>query len=78
MDFQTMSRKVKQKQYKSKADFSDDLELIWSNCSTYNTGDVRSFSFHGIPDRFRSPHALLGGVRPDTCFPFVFIILIKF
>ena len=41
MDFQTMSRKVKQKQYKSKAEFSDDLELIWSNCFTYNTGDVR-------------------------------------
>ena len=41
MDFQTMTRKVKQKQYKSKAEFRDDLELIWANCSTYNTGDVR-------------------------------------
>ncbi|THH20490.1 hypothetical protein EW146_g882 [Bondarzewia mesenterica] len=36
MDFQTMSRKVKQKQYKSKKEFKDDLDLIWSNCFTYN------------------------------------------
>ncbi|KAH8110536.1 hypothetical protein DFH11DRAFT_1514277 [Phellopilus nigrolimitatus] len=39
MDLQTMLKKVKQKQYKSKAEFSDDLELIWSNCFIYNTGD---------------------------------------
>ncbi|KDR69778.1 hypothetical protein GALMADRAFT_908498 [Galerina marginata CBS 339.88] len=36
MDFQTMLKKVKQKQYKSKREFKDDLELIWSNCLTYN------------------------------------------
>ncbi|KAF8873938.1 hypothetical protein BD779DRAFT_1568335 [Infundibulicybe gibba] len=36
MDFQTMLKKVKQKQYKSKREFMDDLELIWSNCYTYN------------------------------------------
>ncbi|KAI3611684.1 saga complex protein [Moniliophthora roreri] len=36
MDFQTMLRKVKQKQYKSKKEFKDDLDLIWSNCLTYN------------------------------------------
>lgn len=36
MDFQTMLKKVKQKQYKSKREFKDDLELIWSNCYTYN------------------------------------------
>ncbi|TFK33829.1 hypothetical protein BDQ12DRAFT_727456 [Crucibulum laeve] len=36
MDFQTMLKKVKQKQYKSKREFQDDLELIWSNCFTYN------------------------------------------
>ena len=40
MDFQTMSKKVKQKQYKSKREFKDDLELIWSNCYTYNASDV--------------------------------------
>ncbi|EEB95012.1 hypothetical protein MPER_06084, partial [Moniliophthora perniciosa FA553] len=25
-----------QKQYKSKKEFKDDLDLIWSNCLTYN------------------------------------------
>ncbi|CCM01012.1 uncharacterized protein FIBRA_03060 [Fibroporia radiculosa] len=36
MDLQTMLKKVKQKQYKSKKEFKDDLDLIWSNCFTYN------------------------------------------
>ncbi|KAF8815964.1 hypothetical protein BYT27DRAFT_6482270 [Phlegmacium glaucopus] len=39
MDFQTMQRKVKQKTYKSKREFKDDLELIWSNCYTYNASE---------------------------------------
>ncbi|KAF9465226.1 hypothetical protein BDZ94DRAFT_1254846 [Collybia nuda] len=39
MDFQTMLKKVKQKQYKSKREFKDDLELIWSNCYTYNAAE---------------------------------------
>ncbi|KAH9922095.1 uncharacterized protein B0H18DRAFT_1121112 [Fomitopsis serialis] len=36
MDLQTMLKKAKQKQYKSKREFKDDLDLIWSNCFTYN------------------------------------------
>ena len=36
MDLQTMLKKVKAKQYKSKREFKDDLDLIWSNCFTYN------------------------------------------
>ncbi|KAJ8488105.1 hypothetical protein ONZ45_g14087 [Pleurotus djamor] len=36
MDLQTMLKKVKQKAYKSKREFKDDLDLIWSNCRTYN------------------------------------------
>ena len=40
MDFQTMLRKVKQKTYKSKREFKDDLELIWTNCYTYNASEV--------------------------------------
>ncbi|TFK71075.1 hypothetical protein BDN72DRAFT_487042 [Pluteus cervinus] len=39
MDFQTMLKKVKQKQYKSKREFEDDLDLIWSNCNTYNAAE---------------------------------------
>ncbi|GLB37890.1 putative bromo domain containing protein [Lyophyllum shimeji] len=39
MDFATMLKKVKSKQYKSKREFKDDLELIWSNCLTYNAAE---------------------------------------
>lgn len=40
MDLQTMLKKVKQKSYKSKREFKDDLDLIWSNCFTYNAAEV--------------------------------------
>jgi len=40
MDFQTMMKKVKAKQYKSKREFQDDLDLIWSNCFKYNATEV--------------------------------------
>jgi transcriptional activator SPT7 len=40
MDLQTMLKKVKSKQYKSKREFADDLDLIWSNCFTYNATEV--------------------------------------
>lgn len=40
-----MLRKVKQKQYKSKKEFQDDLDLIWANCWTYNATEVRSVLF---------------------------------
>ncbi|KAM6502915.1 hypothetical protein JOM56_002892 [Amanita muscaria] len=39
MDLQTMLKKVKQKQYKSKREFQDDLDLIWCNCFTYNAAE---------------------------------------
>ncbi|KAJ2917713.1 hypothetical protein MD484_g2706, partial [Candolleomyces efflorescens] len=39
MDFLTMSKKLKNKQYKSKREFKDDLDLIWSNCYKYNAED---------------------------------------
>ncbi|KAG5643197.1 hypothetical protein DXG03_001357 [Asterophora parasitica] len=34
-----MLKKVKSKHYKSKREFKDDLELIWSNCLTYNAAE---------------------------------------
>jgi len=49
MDFQTMLKKVKQKQYKSKKEFKDDLDLIWSNCFQYNAAEVCYFSAHPFP-----------------------------
>ncbi|KAG6824189.1 hypothetical protein H0H92_007740, partial [Tricholoma furcatifolium] len=39
MDLGTMLKKVKARQYKSKREFEDDLELIWSNCLQYNAAE---------------------------------------
>ena len=51
-----MQRKVKNKQYKSKREFKDDLDLIWSNCFQYNATEVRST--HSRASRRRTdPHA---------------------
>lgn len=36
MDIGTMIKKLKQLTYKSKKDFVDDLNLIWTNCLKYN------------------------------------------
>jgi len=36
MDLGTMTKKLKQLNYKSKKEFVDDLDLIWSNCLKYN------------------------------------------
>lgn len=43
MDMQTMLKRVKQKHYKSKHEFKDDLDLIWNNCFTYNAAEVRVY-----------------------------------
>lgn len=43
MDLQTMLKKVKAKNYKSKKEFIDDLDLIWDNCFRYNTGEVSTY-----------------------------------
>ncbi|KAI8920579.1 hypothetical protein BC831DRAFT_437881 [Entophlyctis helioformis] len=37
MDLGTMTKKLKALQYNSKDDFTKDLNLIWTNCFTYNT-----------------------------------------
>lgn len=47
MDLATMARKVKNKQYKSKREFKDDLELIWSNCYKYNAAEVCKQHWNG-------------------------------
>ena len=44
-----MLKKVKQKQYKSKKEFKDDLDLIWSNCFQYNAAEVCYLSAHPVP-----------------------------
>lgn len=40
MDLGTVLKKVKAHVYKSKADFKDDIDLIWENCLLYNTSTV--------------------------------------
>ncbi|KAH8812429.1 Bromodomain-containing protein, partial [Xylogone sp. PMI_703] len=37
MDFGTMTKKLKELRYKSKAEFVADLDLIWNNCLKYNS-----------------------------------------
>lgn len=46
-----MFKKVKQKAYKSKREFRDDLELIWSNCYKYNAAE--DHPLRGCVDRLR-------------------------
>lgn len=40
MDLGTVLKKVKQRVYKTKAEFKDDLDLIWDNCLLYNSSPV--------------------------------------
>lgn len=40
MDLGTVTKKMKNLQYKSKKEFADDLYLIYDNCLTYNTNPV--------------------------------------
>lgn len=39
-----MSRKVRNKQYRTKSEFVADLNLIWDNCLNYNANPVRPSS----------------------------------
>lgn len=41
MDLGTVLKKVKTRMYKTKAEFKDDLDLIWDNCLLYNSSPVR-------------------------------------
>ncbi|KAL9053198.1 MAG: hypothetical protein Q9162_004929 [Coniocarpon cinnabarinum] len=43
MDFGTMLRKLKDRAYRSKRDFTDDLDLIWANCLKYNTDPTHPY-----------------------------------
>jgi len=67
MDFQTMLKRVKGRNYKSKREFKDDLDLIWSNCLTYNAVLVRHFN-HARRDDRSSFHAdLIGSPTASMC-----------
>ena len=65
MDFQTMQKRVKARTYKSKREFKDDLDLIWSNCLTYNAAPVRRFD-HARFANHQSFYGDLTGTSPAT------------
>lgn len=62
-----MTKKLKALQYKSKQDFVDDLNLIWSNCLKYNTN----------PEHFLRKHALYMRKETDKLVPLIPEIVIR-
>lgn len=46
MDLGTMAKKLKAQEYTSKQQFMDDLNLIYSNCYTYNTAEDSIYRQH--------------------------------
>ena len=67
MDLSTMTRKLKTIQYKSKKEFVDDLNLIWSNCLKYNAA----------PEHHLRKHALFMRKETEKLIPLVPDIVIR-
>ncbi|ANB15060.1 SAGA histone acetyltransferase complex subunit SPT7 [Sugiyamaella lignohabitans] len=67
MDLNTIMKKLKTFQYKSKDEFVDDLMLIWSNCFTYNTD----------PKHFLRAHALAMQKKTFTLIPLIPDIVVR-
>ena len=67
MDLGTMTKKLKNLQYKSKKEFTEDLELIWANCLKYNAK----------PDHFMRKHALYMRKQTEKLVPLIPDIVIK-
>lgn len=62
-----MTKKLKALQYRSKQEFVDDLNLIWSNCLKYNTN----------PDHFLRKHALYMRKETEKLVPLIPDITIR-
>ncbi|KAJ3251876.1 Transcriptional activator spt7 [Boothiomyces macroporosus] len=58
MDLTTMTKKLKNLQYNNKDDFAADLELIWSNCLTYNTMPESIYRQHAFAMRRKTQELL--------------------
>lgn len=54
MDLNTVMKKLKGFQYKSKKEFVDDLMLIWSNCLRYNTDPNHFLRVHANAMRVKT------------------------
>jgi transcriptional activator SPT7 len=83
MDLGTMSKKLKNKEYNSKEEFLNDLELIHSNCFTYNTDEtsaIRKSSsllrekwlllMHRVPDIYITSTSAMRGISKDETASF--------
>ncbi|KAL8991282.1 MAG: hypothetical protein Q9177_000269 [Variospora cf. flavescens] len=67
MDLGTMTKKLKNVQYKSKQEFVTDLNLIWSNCLNYNAN----------PEHFLRRHALFMRKETEKLVPLIPNITIR-
>ncbi|KAL4873503.1 hypothetical protein BDV12DRAFT_160155 [Aspergillus spectabilis] len=67
MDLGTMTKKLKALQYRSKQDFVDDVNLIWSNCFKYNTN----------PEHFLRKHAMYMKKETEKLVPLIPEIVIR-
>ncbi|KAL5334030.1 hypothetical protein BJX70DRAFT_402984 [Aspergillus crustosus] len=67
MDLGTMTKKLKALQYRSKQDFVDDLNLIWTNCFKYNTN----------PEHFLRKHAMYMKKETEKLVPLIPEIVIR-
>ena len=67
MDLGTMTKKLKTVQYKSKAEFVSDLNLIWANCLKYNAN----------PEHFLRKKALFMRKETEKLVPLIPNIVIK-
>ena len=67
MDLSTMTRRLKSFYYKSKQDFVEDLNLIWSNCLKYNAN----------PEHFLRRHALFMRKETEKLIPLIPDIVIR-
>ena len=63
MDLGTVMKKLKQHLYKSKKEFVDDLNLIWSNCLKYNADPTHFLRKHAT--ELRKQTAKLEPLIPD-------------
>ncbi|KAI8980411.1 hypothetical protein BDB01DRAFT_796328 [Pilobolus umbonatus] len=61
MDLGTVTKKLKNLNYRSKKEFADDLYLIYDNCLAYNTNSASAYRKHAIAMR-RKTDRLLGRV----------------
>ena len=67
MDLGSMTKKLKSIAYKSKKEFVDDLQLIWSNCLKYNAE----------PNHFLRKHALAMRKETEKLVPLIPDIVIR-